>query len=147
MHKAEIRLAAVVQRRPIVADGLQQVEGPDDVRLQERARIGDGPVDVGLGGEIDQLARAVRVQQRRHRRLIGDVAVDERVPRVERQRCQIVQIAGVGQLVQRDDRFVAAGKPVQDEVGPDKAGAAGDDNAHVLGNLKAGEVRRVAATP
>ncbi|KAG1433432.1 hypothetical protein G6F57_022156 [Rhizopus arrhizus] len=104
MHKAEIRLAAVVQRRPIVADGLQQVEGPDDVRLQERARIGDGPVDVGLGGEIDQRARAVRVQQRRHRRLIGDVAVDERVPRVERQRCQIVQIAGVGQLVQRDDR-------------------------------------------
>ncbi|MNS80356.1 hypothetical protein D3C72_1140330 [compost metagenome] len=109
VHEAEGGLAAGVQRRPVGARGLQQVEGAQHIGLQERAGIGDGAVDVGLGREMDHGARAVRVQQAQHRRLVGDVAVDERVPGVLRQRRKIVQVARVGQLVQRDDRLVAAG--------------------------------------
>jgi hypothetical protein len=44
---------------------------------------------------------------------------------------QILQIAGVGQGIQVDHRFVGLRKPIQDEVAADEPGAAGDEDGHV----------------
>ena len=38
------------------------------------------------------------------------------------------RVAGVGELVEVDDRLVARGEPVEDEIGADEAGAAGDQD-------------------
>ena len=62
---------------------------------------------------------------------IGDVALDELVPRVIHHALQVLQPSGVGELVERRDPPVrVSGQRMPDEVGPDESGAAGDQ--HVL---------------
>jgi hypothetical protein len=58
----------------------------------------------------------------------ADVAVDEDVARVALQRGQALEVARVRQRVEVDDGLADGRKPVEDEVGADEAGAAGDEN-------------------
>ena len=55
----------VVVADAVLADGLQQAEGALHVRAQERLRVGDGVVVVGLGGVVHDrvVARDDAVQQ------------------------------------------------------------------------------------
>jgi hypothetical protein len=50
--------------------------------------------------------------------------------RIARQAVQRLQVAGVSQFVEVDDRFAGLGQPVEHEVSADEAGAAGDENSH-----------------
>jgi len=54
------------------------------------------------------------------------------MPWIAGKRCQIVQIARVGQLVQIDDRLIALRQPVQYEIRPNEAGATGDQNHYAF---------------
>ncbi|MNV57485.1 hypothetical protein D3C71_1498180 [compost metagenome] len=58
------------------------------------------------------------------------------MPGAPQMRRKIVEVAGVGQLIQCDDRFIALRQPVQNEVGSDETGAAGDKNAHMCKTLR-----------
>ncbi|MNT86413.1 hypothetical protein D3C72_2267020 [compost metagenome] len=107
MQEAKAVLTCRIKRRPIAARCFQQMAGAQHVGLNERARIGDGPVDMGFGGEIDHGTGTMRSQQFPHGCLIGDIAVDETMARVAGHGRQVIQITGVGQFVQRDDGFVA----------------------------------------
>jgi len=88
----------------------------------------NGAVDVALGGEIDDRARLVFGQQFANQGTITDVALHEEVPTVALQTGQILQIAGIGELVEIEDRFVVGFKPVEYEVRADEAGAASYEN-------------------
>jgi len=83
---------------------------------------------VRFGREIDHRARLVLGQQAVEQRAVADVALDEDVARIVLERGQGLEIAGVGELVEVDDRFVALGDPVEDEIGADEAGAAGNQD-------------------
>lgn len=122
--KAEIAARLSVQRLPPGAHRLEQREAAVDVGGDEWRRSGDRAVDVGLGGEVEQGARLVARQQAGHQVGIADVAVHEQVARIAGQRGQVVQVAGVGELVEVDDRLVAAGQPVENEIGADEACSA-----------------------
>lgn len=113
----------------VFADGLQQAEGALDVGAQERLRVGDGVVVVGLGGVVDDgvVARHDLVEQLG----VADVAHDE-FDAVGGQAGDVLRVAGVGQLVQDGD--VHPGMVVDHvvhEVAADEAAAARDDD--VLG--------------
>ena len=100
---------------------------PSTLVSQERARVGDGVVVVGLGGVVDHGVglRHEAVDERG----VADVAHDE-LDAVGGQARDVVGVAGVGQLVEDGD--VDAGvlaHDVVDEVGADEAAAAGDDDA------------------
>ena len=117
----------VVVARAVFAAGLDEGVGALDVGLQERARVGDGVVVVGLGGVVDHGVGPGHeaVDQRG----VADVAHDE-LDAVGGQPGDVVGVAGVGELVQHGD--VHAGvlaHDVVDEVGADEAAAAGDDDA------------------
>ena len=58
--------------------------------------------------------------------LIRNIATDENVASVFRHRLQITEIAGIRELVDIDDRFIACSEPVEHEVRADKTGSAGD---------------------
>ena len=104
--------------------GLQQAEGSLDVGAQERLRVGDGVVVVGLGGVVDG---DDAVQQRG----VADVADDELHP-VGGQPRDVHGVAGVGQLVQDGDMYArVVVHHVVHEVAADEAAAARDDD--VLG--------------
>ncbi len=95
----------------------------------------DRAVDVALGREIDDGARAVQRQERIDLRAVADVAMDEHVPGVATKRGKAAQIAGVGELVEVDEALAGSLQPVEHEVGADESGAAGDENHGIKGRM------------
>jgi hypothetical protein len=58
---------------------------------------------------------------------IGDIAADERHPRIAERTLQVEQAAGVGQLVENDQPIGGVGEGVADEIRADEPGAASDE--------------------
>ena len=118
----------VVEARPVAAHRLQKLEGPLDVRADERARVVQRVVVVGLGCEVDhdvgvcdERVDCVGVRDVAHHQFDAVQALDG------------FGVAGVGELVEDDDAGV--GHRLDggvDEIGADEAGTASDENAHAL---------------
>ena len=81
-----------------------------------------------LGREMHDGARPMLRQQSIDHGTGADVLADEDMARVTVQRGQILQVAGIGEFVEIDDRLARGGNPVENEVCADKAGAAGYEN-------------------
>ena len=116
----------VVVAHAELARGLQQAEGALDVGAQERSGVVDGVVVVALGGVVHDcvVAGHEAVQQPG----VADVAHNE-LHAVGGQPRDILAVAGVGELVEnRDVDPRVIGHDVVNEVGPDEATAARDDN-------------------
>ena len=92
-----------------------------------------------LGREVDDLRHLVLVPGLGHRGRVADVALDERelVGVLRQQIAEVGQVAGVGQLVERDELYLLpAAEEQADEVAADEAGRAGDENAsHIVFGL------------
>ncbi len=101
---------------------------------------------MAFGGEIDDGARAVLGQQLAYQRPVADIAFDEAVTPVSGQVGQGQRIAGISQLIEVQHRFLFRSHPVADEVGTDKAGAAGDEN-HGFSDLGAPKGAQAAILP
>ena len=137
MQQPEGSLGAGRQAAPVGPDRLQQVEGSHDVGLDEFARSMDGAVDMRFGRKIDDGTGLVLRQQAVDQRRVAEISVDKHMPRIAIQRGEVLPVAGIGELVQVDDRLAGAGQPVQHEVAADEAGTAGNEDCHavrVLGN-------------
>ena len=124
----------VVVADSVFADGLQQAEGALDVGAQERLRVRDGVVVVGLGGVVHDgvVARHQPVQKLG----VADVAHDE-LHAVGGQPRDVLGVAGVGQLVQDghvDARVVV--HHVVHEVAADEAAAARYDDVPGFENFR-----------
>ena len=120
------------QRRHVPARRFEQHERADDVRVDERLRAVDRPIDVRLGSEIQDGVRPRVGEHARHDVAIGDVALDERHARILQRPLEIQQAAGVRQLVDDDDAMGRVIERVLNEVRADEAGAAGDEKRHRL---------------
>ena len=117
----------VVVAHAVFAAGLDEGVGAAHVGLEERGRVGDGVVVVGLGGVVDHGVRLG--YEAVDERGVADVAHDE-LDAAGGQPRDVLRVAGVGQLVEHghvDARVLA--HDVVDEVGADEAAAAGDDDA------------------
>ena len=117
----------VVVAHAVPAAGLDEGVGALDVGAQERGRVGDGVVVVGLGGVVDHGVGLGH--EAVDERGVADVAHDE-LDAVRGQTRDVVGVAGVGQLVEHGDvdaRVLA--RDMVDEIGADEAAAAGDDDA------------------
>lgn len=117
----------VVVAHAVLPAGLDEGVGALDVGLEERGRVGDGVVVVGLGGVVDHGVGLG--DQAVDQGGVADVAHDE-LDAVRGQPRDVLGVARVGQLVEDGD--VDAGvlaRDVVDEVGADEAAAAGDDDA------------------
>ena len=110
------------------ACGFEQVEGPDDVGVDEVGGGVDRAIHVALGGEMHHGARPVLLEDTLDRVAVANVGADEAIPRVAVQRGEVEGVAGVSQLVEVHDRLAGVGQPVQDEIRADEAGAAGDED-------------------
>ena len=117
---------------PVGAGGLQQRVGAFDVGAHEGAGAVDGAVDMALGGEVHDGARAVLGQQAVDQGAVADVAMHEDVACVAAQALEVAQVAGVGERIEVEHGLAAglgAGQPVEHEVAADEAGAAGDEGS------------------
>ena len=86
---------------------LQQRRSPHDIGLGKSARIENRPIDMRFGRTINDGLRAVRVEERRDRGLIADVALHEGIPLVRFDLTQILKIARIAQCVKIDDLMAA----------------------------------------
>jgi len=86
----------------------------------------DRAVDVALGREVDDRPGSMCREQPPHEPAVADVAAHEAVTRVVPERRQVGEIAGVGELVQVDDRLARRRERGQHEIRADEAGAACD---------------------
>jgi hypothetical protein len=109
----------------------------------------DRPVDVRLGGEVDDRARPVFRQQRTDGAGIADIAAHEQVPFIAGKRRQASHVAGVRELVEIDERLAVLREPVEDEIGADESGAAGDEDHEAISAKTAASLasRRCAPPP
>jgi hypothetical protein len=81
VQEAEGRRSLSASAAPVGAHGFEQVEGADDIGLDEFSRTFDRAVDVTLGGEVQHRARLVFGQQARHQFGVADVAAHEHMAR------------------------------------------------------------------
>ncbi len=128
MQKAK-RLACVTrQRAPVGASGFQQCERTLDVGTDEFARPLNRTIHMRLGGKMHHRPRAMLGQQGVHPRPVADVAAHEDMARIALKRGKIIQVAGIGQIVQIDHRLASFPQPVKNKVGADKTGTASDED-------------------
>ena len=83
---------------------------------------------MAFGREIEHGARAVLLQQPGQQGAVADIPLHEHMARVALEAGEIVQVAGVGQLVEIDNGLVMGRKPVEYKIGTDKTCAACDQN-------------------
>ena len=111
------------------ADRVEQDLRPLDVRRHELGRaLGDRLLDVRLGCGVDDhvdLGDDVGDELR-----VSDVAVDERQPLVRHHVGEVLEVAGVGERVERDDLVRRRRQQMADDVRRDEPGAAGDESTH-----------------
>ena len=123
----------VVVAHVVPAAGLEQAVGALDVGAQERLRVRDGVVVVGLGGVVDDgvVAGDQPLQEPR----VADVAHHE-LHALGRQARDVLRVAGVGELVEHGHvRARAVVDDVVHEVAADEAAATGDDDVGGLEGL------------
>ena len=83
---------------------------------------------MALGCEMQDGARLVAIEQPIEKRWVADVALLEMVGWKPLDGNQVLQVAGIGELVEIDDRSVYEREPVENEIRPNKAGSAGHEN-------------------
>ena len=116
----------------IGADSFEQAEGADNVGLDEIFRPVDGAVDMRFCSEVDHRAWLMFCQQAGQQIGIGNAAMDEHMASITGQASQILQIAGIGQGIEIEHRFIALRQPVENEIAANKTSTAGDKNHDVF---------------
>jgi hypothetical protein len=109
--------------------GVDEGVGADDVGAHELGAAVDGPVHMGLGGEVDHLV--VLGHELADEVGVADVALHEREARVLADLVEVGGVAGVRELVEDGDRDVLRAVLAEDGahvVGADEAGAAGHED-------------------
>ena len=118
----------VVEARAVTTRRLQQRERADEVGVQERARVVERVVVVGLRRAVHD--RIALPRQRRDElldeRRIGDVSHDQ-THAVRRQAVEIGGRSRIGELVQHGHARIGVREDVADEAAADEAGTAGDE--------------------
>ncbi len=125
----EARAVGCRGRAPGIERCLQQRECAEHVGLQECLGVGDGAIDVGLGGEMGDTGEAVFIEQAAHQIRVSDVALDEGDAAIGDQRLEAADVGGIRHGIDHDQAVVGpCGTPRMHEVLADKAGASGNQN-------------------
>ena len=112
----------------VAPNGVEQDLRPLDIRRHELGRaLFDRLLDVRLGRRVDDHVDAL--DELGDEPGVADVAVDEREPLVAHHVCEVLEVPGVRERVERDHLVLGVRQEVADHVRRDEAGAAGDENA------------------
>src|SRR6267378_985274 len=109
---------------PCRAAGFKQVECADDVCLDEIIGSQDGPVDVRLSGEVQNMCDRMTPEKVDHCRLVAQVDLLENIFSAIFDALQVSQISGVGQAIEIDQFLnFRSIDDVPNHVRPDKTSA------------------------
>src|SRR5258708_7757180 len=114
--------------QPVGSCFLKQAECAVDVGADEIIGAVDGAVNMAFGGEMNDGTRLFAPQQVAQEITIDDIALLEAIAWVGLDGAQIVEIAGVCQLVEIQDTRRFGGNPLENEVRAYEARATGDED-------------------
>ena len=103
VQETERRAIRFRQRRPISARFFQQAECAVDVGANKIVGAVNGAVDMAFGGEMNDGARLFAPKQVAQTIAIDNVALLKAIARIAFDGSQVLEIAGIGQLVEIDD--------------------------------------------
>ena len=131
MQEAECGFVLGCELLPVGASGFEELEGTDDVGLDELSGTVDGAVDVGFGCEVDDGGGVMCGEELVEEGAISDAAVEEKVIRISFEGGKVFGVSGVSEGIEVEHFAESASYPVEDEVGADETGAAGDEEGLV----------------
>ena len=109
----------------------QQTKRADHIGFNKGRRAINGTVDVAFGSKVDDSPWPMFLQERLHPRTVAKIPFDEDVPGV---RCHIgkrVDVAGIRQFVEVDDRRWLVRDPLPHKLAANETGSAGyEDRLH-----------------
>jgi hypothetical protein len=109
---------------------LQNDLRPKRIGLHECPRILDTSIHVRFGREVNQRIESF-FQQSVYQLNVADTPLDKSVSRIALNVGQILEVAGVGQLVEIHDAAIRLCREnVANEVRPDKSGSTGYKDSH-----------------
>ncbi len=106
----------------------EEREGSVDVSADKFVGAQDGTVDMALGRKVDYGGGLIAAEQLIDEGAIVDVAMHEFIAGIAGQRRKVRRIARVSEAIEVHNRRGFLLKPLQDEVGSDEPGAAGNDD-------------------
>jgi hypothetical protein len=83
---------------------------------------------MGLGGKIDNRTGTVLGEQFGNKLGIPYVTTHEGMPWISLNEGEVLEVASVGQLIEIDDGILLERNPIENKVGTDESGTAGDEN-------------------
>jgi hypothetical protein len=119
-------LTHIIHCRPIMTCGLQQYVGANDVGLNEFGRSRDRAIDVRFCGQMHDGIRLMLTQNTINLVSITDINAFERIPLALTDFSQRLKVAGVGQLIDVNDRVGGTGDDMANDCRADKPGTAGN---------------------
>ena len=114
----------------MLARGLEQHVGAERVGGDEGVGLGDGAIDVGLGGEVDDRLGGGGLDRLRDGVGVLDGAADEAKAGVLGEVVEVLLAPRVGELVEHSHLIAVLEQAQAHEVGADEAGAAADEQFH-----------------
>ena len=124
VDETEATAAIARQTAPIGERLVEHHERSNDIGLDEGRRPVDRAVDMALGRKMHDDVGLEARQRPTHRSTIADIGLNEREPRVARDRRQRGKIAGVGKLVEDQDLAVRGPNELSAYGRANEAGAA-----------------------
>ncbi len=91
---------------PGVLAALQQVHGAQHIALDKDLGVFDAAVNMAFGCKVDDIIRIVLSDQVGDERFVADVALHKDVTGVILDVLQVLEVAGIGQLVEVDEADV-----------------------------------------
>lgn len=133
MEEPEPGFLQIRELRPVQPGRVEQPQGADDVRLDERFRRIDRAIDVRLRRKVHDRVDLVVGKNAADEIAVPDATVDEDVARVTHELRQVGRIAGVREGVEINEPGEGRAlleQPLPDKVGADEPTAAGDKDIH-----------------
>src|ERR1700693_998039 len=122
---------------PDFSSDLEQNEGTCDIGFNRGCWLVDTAIHVRLGRKVNHDVAAAH--SRFHRDGIADIPFNKPIVRILRDRFEVSEISGVGQLVIIKGRVVLAeSQDMVNEIGADEARAARYENLHWLTSCRSG---------
>ena len=112
--------------------GFQQPVGSDDVGFYEGFGAGNRPIDVALGGKVQDRTRLVSGEDRIDSRTIANIAAFQDVARMIGEHLERFEIGGISELIDIDDESARRTDQMPADSRADEPRTACDEYAHVI---------------
>ena len=129
---------------PVIATGFEQMEGADDVGLNEVTRPRDGAIHMRLRSEVHDVGDVMLLHDTDDGVFITQVSLLENVARM-RHPCEIFEMPGIRQAVEVHDlAHLGLLCHEANEVRPDETSSTCNEKVHILNQAALSPTRRTS---